>query len=68
MYQHFYLPLLDEEEESEEESDDESSFESDEEDSGSEDEVFDDSVCPKSKWAVTLLQFCEQTLWIYIEK
>ncbi|KYO22379.1 cilia- and flagella-associated protein 44 isoform A [Alligator mississippiensis] len=38
----------DEEEESEEESDDESSFESDEEDSGSEDEVFDDSVCPKN--------------------
>ncbi|XP_064376544.1 cilia- and flagella-associated protein 44 isoform X6 [Dromaius novaehollandiae] len=38
----------DKEDESEEESDEESSLESDEEDSGSEDEVFDDSVCPKS--------------------
>ncbi|XP_073164587.1 cilia- and flagella-associated protein 44 isoform X2 [Lepidochelys kempii] len=38
----------DEEEDSDEESDDESSLESDEEDSGSEDEVFDDSVCPKN--------------------
>ncbi|XP_034645238.1 cilia- and flagella-associated protein 44 [Trachemys scripta elegans] len=38
----------DEEEESDEESDDESSLESDEEDSGSDDEVFDDSVCPKN--------------------
>ncbi|XP_048348373.1 cilia- and flagella-associated protein 44 [Sphaerodactylus townsendi] len=38
----------DEEEESEEESDEESSFESDEEESGSEDEVFDDTVCPKN--------------------
>ncbi|NWX82866.1 CFA44 protein, partial [Nothoprocta ornata] len=38
----------DEEDESEEESDEESSLESDEEDSGSEDEVFDDSVCPKN--------------------
>ncbi|XP_074839653.1 cilia- and flagella-associated protein 44 [Carettochelys insculpta] len=37
----------DEDEDSDEESDDESSLESDEEDSGSEDEVFDDSVCPK---------------------
>nr|XP_025949783.1 cilia- and flagella-associated protein 44 isoform X5 [Dromaius novaehollandiae] len=38
----------DKEDESEEESDEESSLESDEEDSGSEDEVFDDSVCPKN--------------------
>ncbi|XP_054829046.1 cilia- and flagella-associated protein 44 isoform X2 [Eublepharis macularius] len=38
----------DEEDESEEESDEESTFESDEEESGSEDEVFDDSVCPKN--------------------
>ncbi|XP_067402528.1 LOW QUALITY PROTEIN: cilia- and flagella-associated protein 44 [Emydura macquarii macquarii] len=38
----------DEDEDSDEESDDESSLESDEEDSGSEDEVFDDSVCPKN--------------------
>uniref|UniRef100_A0A8D0G0V4 Cilia- and flagella-associated protein 44 n=1 Tax=Sphenodon punctatus TaxID=8508 RepID=A0A8D0G0V4_SPHPU len=37
----------DEEEESDEESDEESSFESDEEESGSEAEVFDDTVCPK---------------------
>uniref|UniRef100_A0A8D2LTQ5 Cilia- and flagella-associated protein 44 n=1 Tax=Varanus komodoensis TaxID=61221 RepID=A0A8D2LTQ5_VARKO len=38
----------DDEEDSEEESDEESSLESDEEESGSEDEVFDDSVCPKN--------------------
>ncbi|KAH0625031.1 hypothetical protein JD844_033049 [Phrynosoma platyrhinos] len=38
----------DEEDESDEESDEESSFESDEEESGSEDEVFDDTVCPKN--------------------
>ncbi|KAL8190853.1 UNVERIFIED_CONTAM: hypothetical protein K2H54_062783 [Gekko kuhli] len=38
----------DEEDESDEESDEESTFESDEEESGSEDEVFDDSVCPKN--------------------
>ncbi|XP_070606132.1 cilia- and flagella-associated protein 44 isoform X2 [Erythrolamprus reginae] len=38
----------DEDEESEEESEEESSLESDEEESGSEDEVFDDSVCPKN--------------------
>uniref|UniRef100_A0A8B9S2J3 Cilia- and flagella-associated protein 44 n=1 Tax=Apteryx owenii TaxID=8824 RepID=A0A8B9S2J3_APTOW len=37
----------DEEDENEKESDEESSLESAEEDSGSEDEVFDDSVCPK---------------------
>ncbi|NWJ10005.1 CFA44 protein, partial [Crypturellus undulatus] len=37
-----------EEDESEEESEEESSLESDEEDSGSEDEVFDDSVCPQN--------------------
>nr|XP_040126300.1 cilia- and flagella-associated protein 44 isoform X2 [Ictidomys tridecemlineatus] len=36
----------DEDEESEESSEDESSLESDEEESGSEDEVFDDSICP----------------------
>uniref|UniRef100_A0A8C6VRT2 Cilia- and flagella-associated protein 44 n=1 Tax=Naja naja TaxID=35670 RepID=A0A8C6VRT2_NAJNA len=38
----------DEDEESEEESEEESSLESDEEESGSEDEVFDDTVCPKN--------------------
>lgn len=44
-----YCPfLLDEKDESEEESDEESSSESDEEDSGSEDEIFDISVCPES--------------------
>ncbi|KAF4020757.1 hypothetical protein G4228_012725 [Cervus hanglu yarkandensis] len=37
---------VDEEEESEESSEEESSLESDEEGSGSEDEVFDDSICP----------------------
>ena len=40
---------LDEEEESEESSEEESSLESDEDESGSEDEVFDDSICPTSK-------------------
>ncbi|XP_075762751.1 cilia- and flagella-associated protein 44 isoform X2 [Pelodiscus sinensis] len=44
----------DEEEDSDEESEDESSLESDEEESGSEDEVFDDSVCPKN---------CDETLF-----
>ncbi|XP_061484299.1 cilia- and flagella-associated protein 44 [Rhineura floridana] len=38
----------DDDEESEEESDEESDLESDEEESGSEDEVFDDTVCPKN--------------------
>ncbi|KAF1668204.1 Cilia- and flagella-associated protein 44, partial [Aptenodytes patagonicus] len=38
----------DEEDENEEENDDESSLGIDEENSGSEDEVFDDSVCPKN--------------------
>lgn len=38
----------DEDDESDEESEEESSTESDEEESGSEDEVFDDSVCPKN--------------------
>ncbi|KAM9695944.1 cilia- and flagella-associated protein 44 [Dama dama] len=37
---------VDEEEESEESSEEESSLESDEDESGSEDEVFDDSICP----------------------
>ncbi|XP_042644979.1 LOW QUALITY PROTEIN: cilia- and flagella-associated protein 44 [Tyto alba] len=37
----------DEEDENEEEDDEESSLETDKENSGSEDEVFDDSVCPK---------------------
>ncbi|KFV45621.1 hypothetical protein N341_12780, partial [Tyto alba] len=37
----------DEEDEKEEEDDEESSLETDKENSGSEDEVFDDSVCPK---------------------
>ncbi|XP_064136571.1 cilia- and flagella-associated protein 44 [Loxodonta africana] len=37
---------LDEEEDSDESSEDESSLESDEDESGSEDEVFDDSICP----------------------
>ncbi|XP_026513175.1 cilia- and flagella-associated protein 44 [Terrapene carolina triunguis] len=46
----------DEEEDSDEESDDESSLESDEEDSGSDDEVFDDSVCPKSNMWLASLQ------------
>lgn len=46
-WSHCLIP--DEDEESEEESEEESSLESDEEESGSEDEVFDDSVCPKSK-------------------
>ncbi|KAM6447444.1 cilia- and flagella-associated protein 44 isoform 1-T1 [Liasis olivaceus] len=44
----------DEDEESEEESEEESSLESDEEESGSEDEVFDDTVCPKN---------CDETLF-----
>ncbi|OCT93590.1 cilia- and flagella-associated protein 44 [Xenopus laevis] len=38
----------DEEDESEEESDEESTWESDEDESGSEEGVFDDSVCPKN--------------------
>nr|XP_051674406.1 cilia- and flagella-associated protein 44 [Oryctolagus cuniculus] len=38
----------DEDEESEESSEEESSLESDEDESGSEDEVFDDSICPTS--------------------
>ena len=43
-----YCPFLpDEEEENEQENDEESSLGIDEENSGSEDEVFDDSVCPK---------------------
>ncbi|XP_037691493.1 cilia- and flagella-associated protein 44 isoform X2 [Choloepus didactylus] len=37
---------VDEDEDSDESSDDESSLESDEDESGSEDEVFDDSICP----------------------
>lgn len=40
-------------EESEESSEEESSLESDDE-SGSEDEVFDDSICPTSKWDKTV--------------
>lgn len=43
------LLSLDEDEESEESSEEESSLESDEDASGSEDDVFDDSICPNSK-------------------
>ncbi|XP_074260450.1 cilia- and flagella-associated protein 44 isoform X3 [Saimiri boliviensis] len=49
----------DEDEESEESSEEESSLESDEDESGSEDEVFDDSICP-SNCDVTLFELALQ--------
>ncbi|KAK2091945.1 Cilia- and flagella-associated protein 44 [Saguinus oedipus] len=50
---------MNEDEESEESSEEESSLESDEDESGSEDEVFDDSICP-SNCDVTLFELALQ--------
>lgn len=57
-----FLLSLDEDEDSDESSEEESSLESDEDESGSEDEVFDDSICPTSKLVKTMCSLWSVTM------